>query len=107
VVADNAGTILLAEVPNGRNMTGNDWPLFCAGPTVSSANFSLTPDCFQLAPPGGNPGWNYGAMSYGLHANRFNYLFHDNHVSTLKVNDTVGTGTLQAPRGMWTMVSGD
>src|SRR6266853_1927672 len=32
VVKDHAGTILLAEVPNGRNMAGNDWPSFCAGP---------------------------------------------------------------------------
>ncbi len=104
-VQDHSGTILLAEVPNGENMAGNDWPSFCAGPTVSSGNFSgLTPDCFQLAPAGG---YNYGAVSYGLHANRFNYLFHDNHVAILKVNQTIGSGTLTMPRGMWTMLRGD
>lgn len=108
VVQDNSGTILLAEVPNGENMAGNDWPSFCAGPTNSSVNFpGLTPDCFQLAAISGSTSFNYGAMSYGLHANRFNYLFHDNHVSTLKVTDTVGIGTLLAPRGMWTMLRGD
>jgi prepilin-type N-terminal cleavage/methylation domain-containing protein/prepilin-type processing-associated H-X9-DG protein len=107
VVQDNAGTILLAEVPNGENMAGNDWPSFCAGPTNSPANFpGLTPDCFQLAAPT-TGSLNYGAMSYGLHANRFNYLFHDNHVSALNVRDTVGIGTLLAPRGMWTMLRGD
>lgn len=31
-VRDQAGTILLAELANGRNMAGNDWPSFCAGP---------------------------------------------------------------------------
>lgn len=104
VLQDSAGTILLAELPNGENMAGNDWPSFCAGPVYSTANFSgLTPDCFQL----GSSEYNYGSVSYGLHAGRFNYLFHDNHVSTLKVTDTVGTGTTNAPRGMWTMLSGD
>ena len=29
---DQAGTIMLAELANGRNMAGNDWPSFCAGP---------------------------------------------------------------------------
>ena len=94
----------LAEVPNGENMAGNDWPSFCAGPVNSSANFpGLTPDCFQLA----TSEYNYGTASYGLHAQRFNYLFHDNHVAALKTTDTVGTGTSLAPRGMWTMTQGD
>jgi prepilin-type N-terminal cleavage/methylation domain-containing protein/prepilin-type processing-associated H-X9-DG protein len=107
-IKDNAGTILLAEQPNGENVVGNDWPSFCAGPLNSSGNFSgLTPDCFQLLPPGGTPGFNYGAASYGLHATRFNYLFHDNHVQTLKTTETVGSGTQLAPRGMWTMLTGD
>jgi len=104
VVQDNAGTILLAEVPNGENMAGNDWPSFCAGPNYSSGNFSgLTPDCFQL----GNSQYNYGSASYGLHADRFNYLFCDNHVQALKTSQTVGSGTVLAPRGMWTMAQGD
>jgi prepilin-type processing-associated H-X9-DG protein len=107
-VQDHAGTILLAEVPNGENMAGNDWPSFCAGPISPSQNFTgLTPDCFQLAPLEGTPGFNYGGMSYGLHGNRFNYLFHDNHVSIMKVADTVGKGTMQRPQGMWTMLRGD
>lgn len=104
VIQDNAGTILLAELPNGRNMAGNDWPSFCAGPTYPG-NFGSSPDCYQLAPP--NSGWGYGAMSYGLHSTRFNYLFHDGHVSTLKTRDTLGSGTTNAPKGMWTMILGD
>jgi prepilin-type N-terminal cleavage/methylation domain-containing protein/prepilin-type processing-associated H-X9-DG protein len=104
VIKDHAGTILLAEVPNGENMAGNDWPSFCAGPVNSSGNFSgLTPDCFQI----GSSTYNYGSVEYGLHALRFNYLFHDGHISTLKYTDTIGSGTTNAPRGMWTMVAGD
>ena len=103
-VQDNSGTILLTELPNGENMAGNDWPSFCAGPVNSGANFpGLTPDCFQI----GSSQYNYGSVSYGLHAGRFNYLFHDNHIQTLKITDTVGTGTTNAPRGMWTMKAGD
>ena len=104
VVQDNAGTILLTELPNGRNMAGNDWPSFCGGPLFSGANFpGLTTDCFQI----GKSTYNYGAVEYGIHAYRFNYLFHDGHVSTLKYTDTVGSGTPLAPRGMWTMILGD
>ena len=104
-VQDPAGTLLLVELPNGRNVAGNDWPSFCAGPTYGGPNnFSgLTADCYQI----GSSTWNYGTAAYGLHANRFNYLFHDNHVQTLKITDTVGMGTTSAPRGMWTMVAGD
>ena len=32
---------------------------------------------------------------------------HDNHVQVLKETDTVGPGTMLAPRGMWTMSAGD
>lgn len=104
VVRDPAGTILLAEVPNGENMAGNDWPSFCAGPVNASGNFSgLTPDCFQI----GSSTYNYGTAEYGLHGYRFNYLFHDGHVSTLKWMQTIGSGTTNAPRGMWTMTAGD
>ena len=103
VVQDTAGTILLAELPNGRNMTGNDWPSFCAGPSYPG-NLGATPDCYQVAPP---PGWSYGSVTYGLHASRFNYLFHDGHVQTHKTSDTIGSGKTNAPKGMWTMKLGD
>ena len=106
VLFDNSGTILLAEEPNGRNLAGNDWPSFCAGPIVSQNNFSgLSDDCFQVSTSSSQ--FNYGNQAYGLHGNRFNYLFHDNHVSALKMTDTVGSGTIASPRGMWTMTRSD
>jgi len=101
VVKDPAGTILLAELANGRNAAGNDWPSFCAGPTYSGAG--LTPDCYQIA----SSQWNYGGAAYGIHAKRFNYLFHDGHVSVLKITETIGRGTTNAPLGMWTLTPND
>jgi prepilin-type processing-associated H-X9-DG protein len=106
VVADPGGTLLLAELPNGRNAAGNDWPSFCAGPGFNVPG-GLTPDCVQLNRASSFNNISYGTAAYGLHAKRFNYLFHDGHVSIHKVTDTVGTGTTNAPKGMWTMTAGD
>jgi prepilin-type processing-associated H-X9-DG protein len=44
---------------------------------------------------------------YQAHWNRFNYLFHDGHVEALQYQQTIGTGTLSSPKGMWTVVPGD
>lgn len=103
VVEDPAGTILLAELPNGRNAAGNDWPSFCAGPGPNPPG-GVTPDCVQISR---GSALNYGAVAYGLHGRRFNYLFHDGHVAIHKTTDTIGTGTTNAPKGMWTMRAGD
>ena len=50
---------------------------------------------------------SYGVAAYGLHARRFNYLFHDGHVGLHKTTETVGSGTAANPKGMWTMIQGD
>jgi prepilin-type N-terminal cleavage/methylation domain-containing protein/prepilin-type processing-associated H-X9-DG protein len=101
VVGDPSGTILLVEQPAGGNIAGNDWPSFSRGPTGPSSG-DQTP--FQIA-VGGRQQW--GAAAYGLHGQRFNYLFFDGHVGIHKITATVGSGTTNAPRGMWTMVAGD
>ncbi len=105
VVKDPVGTILLAELPNGRNMAGNDWPSFCAGPQ-EVATTGLTPDCYQIATSAASQ-YTYGSLAYALHGKRFNYLFHDGSVRTLMTTETIGTGTLTAPRGMWTLTPND
>jgi prepilin-type N-terminal cleavage/methylation domain-containing protein/prepilin-type processing-associated H-X9-DG protein len=102
VVGDPSGTLLLVEQPEGGNIAGNDWPSFCMGPTGPQTSQEQTP--YQIVTGGKRP---WGAFAYGLHGKRFNYLFHDGHVSVLKITDTVGSGTTNAPRGMWTMVPGD
>jgi prepilin-type N-terminal cleavage/methylation domain-containing protein/prepilin-type processing-associated H-X9-DG protein len=108
VVRDSAGTILLAELPNAGNVAGNDWPCMAMGPTYGPGNPSGgNADFYQISPgiPGG--GWSKPGdegASYALHSDRFNYLFHDGHVSTLRIQDTIGTGTTNAPQGMWVIV---
>jgi len=101
VVNDPSGTILLVEQAAGGNIAGNSWPSFSQAPTGPSSG-DQSP--FQIA-IGGRQQW--GAKAYGLHGRRFNYLFFDGHVGIHKITDTVGTGTTNAPRGMWTMTAGD
>jgi prepilin-type N-terminal cleavage/methylation domain-containing protein/prepilin-type processing-associated H-X9-DG protein len=98
VVNDPAGTILLVEEPNIQNAVGNIWPCISIGPKGAG-------DLYQLDPS--PDAKNFGNNQYGLHAGRFNYLFHDNHVQALKIQETVGLGTLSNPKGMWTVATGD
>ena len=107
-VANPAGTILLAELANGRNMAGNDWPSFCAGPGPSVPS-GVNEDCIQTTPVARVSATDntYGSLSYGLHSQRFNYLFHDGHVGLHRTTETIGTGTAADPKGMWTMAAGD
>lgn len=107
-VRDQTGTILLAELANGRNMAGNDWPSFCAGPGPAIPA-GASEDCVQTTSVANisSTGHTYGSLSYGLHSKRFNYLFHDGHIGLHKTTDTVGRGTTSNPLGMWTMAAGD
>jgi prepilin-type N-terminal cleavage/methylation domain-containing protein/prepilin-type processing-associated H-X9-DG protein len=98
VVGDAAGTILLAEEPNIQNVAGNIWPCICNGPLGVG-------DLYQIDPT--PDAKNYGNNQYGIHSKRFNYLFHDNHVEPLRIEQTVGSGTLANPKGMWTVTKGD
>ena len=100
-VGDPSGSLLLVEQPEGGNIAGNDWPSFSQGPTGPS-NGDQTP--FQIANGGRQP---WGSKAYGLHGTRFNYLFFDGHAAIHKITETVGVGTTNAPKGMWTMVAGD
>ncbi len=107
-VPDQAGTIMLAELANGRNMAGNDWPSFCAGPGPAIPG-GVSEDCIQTTTVAkiSSTAHAYGSLSYGLHSLRFNYLFHDGHVGLHKTTETVGSGTVANPKGMWTMIAGD
>ena len=102
VVQDPSGTLLLVEQPEGGNIAGNDWPSFSMGPTGPASGQDQSP--YQIV-TGGAQKW--GAAAYGLHGKRFNYLFHDGHVAVHRITDTVGAGTTNAPKGMWTLTPGD
>ena len=99
VVKDPANTLLLVEQPNIQNAVGNAWPAFCNGPYGTGDLYQVDPDLKSAK--------NYGNHQYGIHGRRFNYLFHDNHVQALRIEQTVGTGTLSNPRGYWTVAAGD
>jgi prepilin-type N-terminal cleavage/methylation domain-containing protein/prepilin-type processing-associated H-X9-DG protein len=101
IVREPSDTLLLVEQPEGGNMAGNDWPSFSYGPSGPYAGDQTPYQVVTGAPQ------NYGNYAYGLHGKRFNYLFHDGHVQALKTTDTIGTGTLTSPKGMWTIASGD
>jgi prepilin-type N-terminal cleavage/methylation domain-containing protein/prepilin-type processing-associated H-X9-DG protein len=102
VVQAPAGTIMLAEEPCGNNVAGNVWPCICIGPTSTQGQGNG--ELYQISQ---SDPLNQGLALYKLHNRRFNYLFHDNHVETLRIEQTVGTGTTNAPKGMWTLQPGD
>ncbi len=104
VARDPSGTILLVEQPEGGNICGNDWPSFSMGPTGPAQGGYPEQTPFQMV-TGAKQNWS--VSTYGLHGGRFNYLFHDGHVGIYRIKDTVGSGTTNAPKGMWTMKVGD
>lgn len=84
-------TIFLTERPNSRP-TSTD-----PSTAYSSSNSDINnPQTQQIA--------NQSDLNGG---GKFNYLFADMSVRLLDPRDTVGTGTLDAPKGMWTVVDGD
>ena len=107
-VRDPSGTILLCENTHGQQCAGNIWTCICNGPQSTSAN-----DLYQvdnnngLQDPNAQNSVNEGAILYKAQKGRFNYLFNDGHVETLRMEQTIGSGTLTAPKGMWTAVQGD
>ena len=112
VVVQPAGTILLAEEPSGDNVAENVWPCVCLGP-YSTDNGQGNGELAQISPADPD---NEGQALYTLEASQFNYLFHDNHVSSYAIQQTVGIGTtningsvngVTGPRGMWTISPND
>jgi prepilin-type N-terminal cleavage/methylation domain-containing protein len=112
VARDPAGTILLAENASSQGAAGNIWPCISCGPQTSDGGAggnlyqtdlkaSQNPAALSAA------GISEGLLLYKQHRSRFNYTFHDNHVESLRIEQTIGSGTLTAPKGMWTVVQGD
>ncbi len=94
VAGDPSGTIMMAENPKADNIVGNETRSTVYGPN----------DQIDASQSGGSAA---GTAAYFLHGNRFNYLFHDNHVQLLRPEETIGTGTTNNWKGMWTMTAGD
>jgi prepilin-type processing-associated H-X9-DG protein len=109
VVTDPAGTILLVEQSENMNLAGNIWPTvsFAVVNSAYAGMLAQMDPAANLPAQGASAQVNMGKFLYRNHGYRFNYLFHDGHVQALTTNATIGTGTLQTPKGMWTVVAGD
>jgi prepilin-type processing-associated H-X9-DG protein len=108
VVRDPAGTILLCENTEGQQIAGNIWNCVCLGPQSASANalYQTDPNTVQQN-PASSTGVNQGNFLYQAQQNSFNYAFHDGHVAPLSIQQTIGSGTLASPLGIWTVAPGD
>jgi prepilin-type N-terminal cleavage/methylation domain-containing protein len=100
VVLSPAGTINLVEEAAGDNVCGNVWPSISVAPVNFSDDTQGWGECYQVDP---NDYVNQGLALYQAHGYHFNYLFFDNHVSLLTMQQTVGSGTTNEPKGMWTL----
>jgi prepilin-type processing-associated H-X9-DG protein len=112
VIKNPAGTLLLCEQASSQDTEGSIWPCFSFGPYSSSGgSYSSLYQIDATAPTDSahlfSENYSEGQLLYPAHGNRFNYLFHDGHVAPLRIEDTVGTGTLSAPKGMWTVKPAD
>jgi hypothetical protein len=103
IVKDPSGTILLVEQISADNLAGSVWPAFSLGPMATNSAGTMA-GLYQMAPVPSGP--NYGSHTYQLHGTRFNYLVRDGHVNALQIEETFGTGTTNAPKGMWTVQTG-
>jgi len=114
VVHDSAGTILLTEDASSQGCAGNIWPCVCTGPQTSDGGSGGWGNLAQTDPKAptssstlATGGYSEGLLLYKAHSGRFNYAFCDGHVEALKLEQTIGSGTLTAPKGMWTVTPGD
>jgi prepilin-type N-terminal cleavage/methylation domain-containing protein/prepilin-type processing-associated H-X9-DG protein len=102
VILQPSGTLMLVEEPAGNNVAANQWPSISLGP--ASTGGAGAGDLYQIATQDTD---NEGLGVYKSHGNQFNYLFHDNHVQALSIQLTIGSGTTNAPKGMWTINPND
>jgi prepilin-type N-terminal cleavage/methylation domain-containing protein len=103
-VPSPTGTINLVEQPSGDNVCGNVWPSFSIAPNNNGDSGQGLGECYQTDVNDPN---NQGMALYQLHGYHFNYLFFDAHVALLTMQQTVGSGTTNNPKGMWTLAVGD
>jgi prepilin-type processing-associated H-X9-DG protein len=103
-VRDPSRNILLCENVEGQNCAQNVWTCCCIGPVSPGVMQNpLYQICSNSPPqdPNAIQGVSQGYLHYAAHKYRFNYAFVDGHVQALKVEQTIGNGTLAQPRGMW------
>jgi prepilin-type N-terminal cleavage/methylation domain-containing protein/prepilin-type processing-associated H-X9-DG protein len=107
VIRDPAGSLLLVEQTSGQQCAGNIWTCICNGPQTSGSQLCQIDTTAGRQDPNSGTSVDQGALLYAAHKKRFNYVFNDGHVEGLKIEQTIGTGTLTVPKGMWTVAAGD
>ena len=85
-----ATTLMVVERPFTKNAFG-----------VTSGAAANCPDN-QTGPVGSTT-----YLGRPIHFDGYNYLFIDGHVKFQRPDQTIGTGTLAAPKGMWTITEND
>ena len=91
-VLDPTGTLQLLEKPMSSNNAGS-----IAQTVTDNATQQLSDPTFTATP----------ATMASFHNNKFSWLFADSHVESLEQSKTWGTGTNSAPKGPWTLATGD
>jgi prepilin-type N-terminal cleavage/methylation domain len=84
IVQTASDTIMLLERPTEGNICGGQ-------------NYSVTDSPNQAGL----------VVNKSFHKDRFSWLFVDSHVESLRDQDTIGNGTMDDPRGMWTLDNRD
>ena len=95
-IEEPASTLLLVEYVYSNNYlgNGNNGSAICTGPVTTTA-FASNIGQDRIDP--GRP----------FHLGGYNYLFADGHAKWLHPEQTVGTGTVDSPKGMWTVTADD
>ena len=105
-VKDPSGTFILVENTHGQQTAGNIWTCICIAPQGSGDLYQIDP-LAKAQDPSSQNSVNQGNLLYRAQNNRFNYAYCDGHVETLKIEQSIGSGTLTAPKGGWTVAPGD
>jgi prepilin-type N-terminal cleavage/methylation domain-containing protein len=105
---DSSRTLMLVEKFDYENVQGEPWGSMAASPVRENASGTYgqcDPNGYGLILDPGRP----PLPRTPQHAKRarWNYLFVDSHVELLHPKETIGTGTMEAPRGMWTIDAND
>jgi prepilin-type N-terminal cleavage/methylation domain-containing protein/prepilin-type processing-associated H-X9-DG protein len=111
-IADVAGTIEIAELPDENNNLGNTNGSLISRPLTTSCATGYDPRqarCGQDMYAA-----NHGMDRDAVHQEGWNYLFADGHVKWLRPENTLGAGVKPFadvwpynPKGMWTIAAGD
>ena len=101
-----AGTLIVTEFHNDRNVFGNNSNNIVYGVTTPTGSTFKGQDC-QVANSAGTGACTTRYTSDPVHSGGYNYLFGDGHAKWFKPVSTIGTGTTNNPRGMWSLAEND